>query len=223
MCTSEDRCADSVAISSDKEGVRKGFDAMVEHSFSLPGRHPKNGTNWRWPAALTSLTVLTVAACTIDTPPPAAPKQISRPTPERPARPHHRPVPRSPPTEPPSDALPEPPPAPADMLAPPSEPSAEEPAQTALAGPSSAELIGLDERRATELLGPAAAVEERAPATVWHYKGARCSLDLIFYMEMRSGGMRTLHAEFKGDAATPDRRQACLKNIVEENLKAPPS
>jgi hypothetical protein len=109
------------------------------------------------------------------------------------------------------------------MLAPPSEPSAEEPAQAALAGPSPAELIGLDEQRATDLLGPAAATEARAPAVVWHYKGARCSLHLTFYMEMRSGRMRTLHAEFKGDAATPERRQACLKAVVEENRKAPPS
>ena len=105
----------------------------------------------------------------------------------------------------------------------PSEAPAEEPAQTALAGPSPAELIGIDELRTTALLGPAAAMEERAPATVWHYKGARCSLDLTFYMEMRSGRMRTLHTEFKGDAATPERRQACLKAIVEENRKAEPS
>jgi hypothetical protein len=166
----------SVAISSEKG---------VGHSFRLIGGYPKNGTSWRWSAALTSLTVLTIAACTIDTPPPAVPMQISRPIPEKPARPHHRPVPRSPTTEAPSEASPEPPPAPADMLSPPSEPSAEEPAQAALAGPSPAELIGLDERRATELLGPAAAVEERAPATVWHYKGARCSLDLTFYNAQR--------------------------------------
>jgi hypothetical protein len=114
-------------------GVRKGYDETVGHSFRLIGGYPKNGTSWRWSAALTSLTVLTIAACTIDTPPPAVPMQISRPIPEKPARPHHRPVPRSPTTE-----------APAKhrrnllrrrrMLSPPSEPSAEEPAQAALAG-----------------------------------------------------------------------------------------
>jgi hypothetical protein len=103
------------------------------------------------------------------------------------------------------------------------EAPAEEPAQTALATPSPGELIGLDEQRTTALLGPAAAIEARAPATVWHYKGARCSLHLTFYMEMRSGRMRTLHAEFKGDAATPDRRQTCLKAIIEENRKGEPS
>ena len=64
-----------------------------------------------------------------------------------------------------------------------SEARAEEPAQTALAGPSPAELIGLDEQRATDLLGPVVAMEA---ATVWHYKSARCSLDLAVYIEMRS-------------------------------------
>jgi hypothetical protein len=149
--------------------------------------------------------------------------QISRPIHRKPTRPHHPPVTGSPTTAAASEALPEAPPEPPEMPGVPSEAPAEEPAQTALAGPSPAELIGIDELRTTALLGPAAAMEERAPATVWHYKGARCSLDLTFYMEMRSGRMRTLHAEFKGDATTPERRQACLKAIVEENRKAGPS
>ena len=116
--------------------------------------------------------------------------------------------------------MPETPAAPSEVPAVPSEAPAEDLAQTAFAGPSLADLIGLDEQRTTDLLGPAAAMEARAPATVWHYKGARCSLDLTFYMEMRSGRMRILHAEFKGDAATPERRQTCLKAIIEENRKA---
>jgi hypothetical protein len=42
-------------------------------------------------------------------------------------------------------------------------------------------------------------------------------------MEMRSGRVRTLHAEFKGDAATSERRQTCLKAIIEEDHKPEPS
>jgi len=164
-----------------------------------------------------------IAACVADTPPPATPTKISRPIPRKPAKPHHQPVTANPTTAAPDKALPEAPATPSEMPVVPSEAPAEEPAQTAFAGPSPADLIGLDEQRTTALLGPAAAMEARAPATVWHYKGAKCSLDLTFYMEMRSGRMRTLHAEFKGDAATPERRQACLKAIVEENRKAGPS
>jgi hypothetical protein len=164
-----------------------------------------------------------IAACTANMPPPAPLMQISRPIPRKPARAHHQPVTGNPATAAPGEAPPEAPPAQSEVQTAQPETPVEESAQTALAAPSPADLIGLDEQRTTALLGPAAAMEARAPATVWHYKGVRCSLDLTFYMEMRSGRMRTLHAEFKGDAATAERRQTCLKAIIEENRKAEPS
>ena len=68
------------------------------------------------------------------------------------------------------------------------------------------------------MLGPAAQTNKRSPATVWHYKSGRCELDLSFYMEMRSGQMRTLHYDFK-EAESPEQRQACLRSIIEENRK----
>jgi hypothetical protein len=94
--------------------------------------------------------------------------------------------------------------------------------QTAYAVPSSADLVGLDQQRAVALLGPATATDARSPATVWHYKSGRCELDLAFYMEMRSGRMRSLHYDFKGEAANPEQRRACLKSIIEENRKSEP-
>jgi len=94
--------------------------------------------------------------------------------------------------------------------------------QTAYAVPSSADLVGLDQQRAVALLGPAAQTDTGSPATVWHYKSGRCALDLAFYMEMRSGRMRSLHYDFKGEAANPEQRRACLKSIIEENRKAEP-
>ena len=94
--------------------------------------------------------------------------------------------------------------------------------QTAYAVPSSADLVGLDQQRAVALLGPATETDARSPATVWHYKSGRCELDLAFYMEMRSGRMRSLHYDFKGEAANPEQRRACLKSIIEENHKAEP-
>jgi hypothetical protein len=99
----------------------------------------------------------------------------------------------------------------------PAEPQAE---QTALAVPPSTDLLGLDPQRTTALLGPASqTTNNQSPATVWHYKSGRCELDLSFYMEMRSGQMRTLHYDFKGEADSPEQRQACLRSIIEENRK----
>jgi hypothetical protein len=195
----------------------------VRDHFRLIGGYRRSGAGYCWPALLVSLTAVTIAACTADMRPPAPLTQISRPIPRKPARAHHQPVTGNPATAAPGETPPEAPAVPPEMPAVQSEAPVKESAQTALAGPSPADLIGLDEQRTTALLGPAAAMEARAPATVWHYKGARCSLHLTFYMEMRSGRMRTLHAEFKGDAATPERRQTCLKAIIEENRKAEPS
>ena len=195
----------------------------VRDHFRLIGEYHRSGAGRCWPALLVSLTTVMIAACTADIPPPAPLTQISRPIPRRPAKSHHQPVTGNPATATPGEAQSEAPPAQSEAPAPQSEAPAEEPAQTALAGPAPSDLIGLDEQRTTALLGSAAAMEARAPATVWHYKGARCSLHLTFYMEMRSGRMRALHAEFKGDAVTPERRQTCLKAIIEENRKAEPS
>jgi hypothetical protein len=89
--------------------------------------------------------------------------------------------------------------------------------------PAAAELVGLDEQRAAELLGPAMNIENRAPSNVWHYQSSGCELELVFYMEMRSGRMRTLHYDFKRGAETAAQRQACLAAIVHENLKHGPN
>ncbi len=108
----------------------------------------------------------------------------------------------------------------AEETTPPEAPAEPQPEQTALAVPPSTDLIGLDPQRTKALLGPAAqTTNNQSPATVWHYKSGRCELDLSFYMEMRSGQMRTLHYDFKGEAASPEQRQACLRSIIEENRK----
>jgi hypothetical protein len=80
--------------------------------------------------------------------------------------------------------------------------------------PSQAELIGLDEPAATRLFGPATEKSEAPPATVWRYKTAGCELDLFFYLDLRSGRMRTLHYAFKGDGADTVRRQDCLSSLL---------
>jgi hypothetical protein len=88
------------------------------------------------------------------------------------------------------------------------------PGPTALASPQVQELIGLDQPAATRLFGPAAERSEDAPATIWRYKTANCELDLFFYLDLRSGRMRTLHFAFRGDATDAARRQNCLRDLA---------
>jgi hypothetical protein len=80
--------------------------------------------------------------------------------------------------------------------------------------PQAKELIGLDQSAATRLFGAAAERAEEPPATVWRYKTATCELDLFFYLDLRSGRMRTLHYAFSGDTADPAKRQDCLRDLV---------
>ena len=79
---------------------------------------------------------------------------------------------------------------------------------------SQPELIGLDQSGAMHLLGPATEKSDEPPATVWRYKTASCELDLFFYLDLRSGRMRTLHYSFKGDDAEVARRQECWRSLI---------
>ena len=94
------------------------------------------------------------------------------------------------------------------------EPAGPGPAPAVASPPQAKELIGLDQMGATRLFGAAAERTEEPPATVWRYKTATCELDLYFYLDLRSGRMRTLHYTFKGDAADSARRQNCLGELV---------
>jgi len=80
--------------------------------------------------------------------------------------------------------------------------------------PSHIELIGLDQPAATRLLGPAAERSEEPPATVWRYKSGSCELDLFFYLDLRSGRMRTLHYALKDGAGDAAKRQNCLQSLI---------
>ena len=84
----------------------------------------------------------------------------------------------------------------------------------AVTHPQVKELIGLDQPSATRLLGAASERTEEPPATIWRYKTPTCELNLFFYLDLRSGRMRTLHYTFKGDAADAARRQNCLSELA---------
>ncbi len=88
------------------------------------------------------------------------------------------------------------------------------PESTGPVPPQTSELIGLDQPAATRLFGPAADRSEEPPATVWRYKTATCELDLFFYLDLRSGQMRTLRYALRGDGANTARKQECLRSLV---------
>lgn len=187
------------------------MDPVVQDHLHSMGDHGKRIGQCCRRGALAGLFAM-LAGCVPEQPPPApAAVAAVQPAP-RPVIVHRRPP--APPKRKPEQAS-------REEAAPPTEAQPEAPAATqpVSAVPSATELVGLDEQRATELLGPATATDTRSPATVWHYKSSRCQLDLAFYMEMRSGRMRTLHYNFKGGADNAEQRQACLKAIIEENRK----
>jgi len=146
-----------------------------------------------------------LAACAAK-PPPPAPKTVAvEPPPPPPPAPRKRrifPLPTRKPMPPETTAsLPE---AGAESAtaAPPA------PALTA------AQLIGLDQPATRRLLGPATEQAEAPPASIWRYRTATCELDLFFYLDLRSGKMRTLHYAVKGDQAD---REDCLRSVVAEH------
>jgi hypothetical protein len=72
-------------------------------------------------------------------------------------------------------------------------------------------LIGLDQPAATRLLGSATERADAPPATIWRYSNDTCELDLFFYLDLRSGKMRTLHYVFKRDHSG---KEDCLRSLV---------
>jgi hypothetical protein len=75
----------------------------------------------------------------------------------------------------------------------------------------SSELIGLDQATAMRIFGAAAGKSEKPPATVWLWRSGTCELDLYFYLDLRSGKMRSLHYVFKRDATG---QGDCLKSLA---------
>ena len=179
--------------------------------------------------ALLGLGASMILSCAEQQPPPspvtAAIQPPQQPAPKMPSlvvpRPVRKPSPpqatENPPAEDPSPkpdegALAMIPPEPARPVP---SPAVASPPQSAVAPPPQVkELIGLDQPAATHLFGAAVERAEEPPASVWRYKTATCELDLFFYLDLRTGRMRTLHYTFKGDAADSTARQNCLRDLA---------
>lgn len=181
--------------------------------------------------ALLSLGAGVLASCT---PVQAPPLQTSAvrplpPSPEASERPRHPPRPPRKPAPPAplesaasaggeeSLAMTAPKPPAASAPAPISPPPPDSPPLSAPPGSPplrTSELIGLDQPAAAHLFGPAAERSERPPATVWRYRNGVCELDLFFYLDLRSGRMRTLHYALRGSGGDVASQQDCLRSLL---------
>src|SRR5271169_4649628 len=168
-------------------------------------------------ATLLSLGGAILASCAGEQPPP--PPETAAVQPEQPAptvSPPRHPVPRPARKPAPPAAAEGPAPEAGDqalaMIAP--EPAGVSPGPAVAALPQAHELIGMDQPAATRLLGAPAEQTEEPPATVWRYKTATCELDLFFYLDLRSGRMRTLRYAFKDEATDSARHQNCLRELA---------
>jgi hypothetical protein len=184
--------------------------------------------------ALLSLGAGVLASCAADKPRPAPQISAVRPLPPHPETPavQNAPRPARKPNPPPPAGIPAPGPDGEDLAttgpkstegaAGPeksSSPSSDVAVLSTSPGrqggiPSQPELIGLDQSGVMRLLGPPTEKSDEPPATVWRYKTASCELDLFFYLDLRSGRMRTLHFSFKGEGTEVARRQECWRSLV---------
>jgi hypothetical protein len=155
--------------------------------------------------ALVSLTLSMLVSCIENPPQPSSMAAIKRPIPLLPSQPRRRifPVPEHKPTPPPENA--------ASAPAAAAQTAALTSPQPAGSAPNPKQLIGLDQAAAVHLLGAAGETLEAAPATIWRYSNATCELDLYFYLNLRSGKMRTLHYVFKRDHSG---KEDCLRSLV---------
>jgi hypothetical protein len=156
---------------------------------------------------LMSLGVAVFVSCAERPPPPPAQPVAMAPLPQPlpvPSKQRAFPLPTRKPSPPPENVanLSEPGGGEAAVLATP------EPQPPAL---DRAHLIGLDEPAARRLLGAATEQSEAPPANIWRYRTANCELDLFFYLNLRSGKMRTLHYVFKDDHAGSED---CLRSVI---------
>jgi hypothetical protein len=108
--------------------------------------------------------------------------------------------------------------APAPPPAPETLPPAPKPKPVAAVRPppevTVAQLIGLRLEEATSLLGKPNLRTEMPPAKVFAYHGKTCTLNLFFYLDLKTDEYRSLTYVVKGDDQSEPAKQRCLTEIV---------
>ena len=84
-------------------------------------------------------------------------------------------------------------------------------------GPQS--LVGKTQAEVRTILGPPTTTENAAPATIWRYSTATCSLEVLFYMDLGINMLRSLEYKLKmpESATNDDAVSRCLGAIQSIN------
>lgn len=84
--------------------------------------------------------------------------------------------------------------------------------------PKAADLIGLDRRRITALLGKPVFVRRDPPAEFWRYDQPDCVLELIFYNK-KDGRKRLSYIETRRNGHDGKAIAKCLRSVVASRAK----
>ncbi|WP_341913511.1 hypothetical protein [Ferrovibrio terrae] len=74
-------------------------------------------------------------------------------------------------------------------------------------------LVGLDMEQARGVLGPPTEEEQRAPAKIWRYRTAQCTLDVALYPDVQTHVFRVLNYEVNGNDGTEQGRRQCIAGL----------
>lgn len=74
-------------------------------------------------------------------------------------------------------------------------------------------LVGLDQEQTVEILGPPTVTGSEDPATVWTYTAGNCSLDLMFYLDLKSQRFHALAYRVNTEKASEEARRECLAKV----------
>jgi hypothetical protein len=79
---------------------------------------------------------------------------------------------------------------------------------------SAARLVGLDPIETTRLLGRPVETAEAPPALRWSWRAERCTLQLFFFMDLRTRDFRALSFQTSGYDDANDADLRCLADVV---------
>lgn len=82
------------------------------------------------------------------------------------------------------------------------------------APPEPTKLIGLDPSEIRLLFGDPARVDDVPPALSWHFVGADCALDLIFYEAVTTRNLRVLTYTVTSTSEAEDADASCLQRLL---------
>ena len=84
-------------------------------------------------------------------------------------------------------------------------------------------IIGLAQVQVEEIIGEPDAIRNEPPAIVWVYEGSNCTLDVYFYLDIKSNKLTALsyHTGTAGQSEDEEAAQSCLGQIRMEKSAKP--